>query len=158
MTLEAMPLMSSRADIQDVHKPFTAVTTLAISKTPGLNRNNPRDFLLLCGEASETFVKVAFVHLIEQQRCTTARTAPGKGFADSFQAMYLAAHPLVCSDRDANSAADSSVQVEDDDSEEDIFTQRFNSRGSSQRIMSSGSSSDSGPSESDCGSDDDDIN
>lgn len=156
MTLEDMPLMSSRAHIEEVHKHFRALATLAICKTPGLNRKNLQEFPLLCGEAVETFVKTAFVHLIEQQACTTARTAPGMGFADSFQEMYLAAHPLVCNDRDANSAADSSVQVEDDDSEDDIFTQRFNSRGRRQNTTSSDSSSDSSSSESDSGSGSDD--
>lgn len=145
-TLEEVQLMKSRETVTELHEPFMQLMKIVLVKTSGLNHTmDNSDFSKVCGEAAETFAKVAFFHFWKEEPCTCNSTSPGCGFEESFREMYSAAHPMICSDRDDNPQADLAFQpMPDEDSEDGFFTQRFR-RTSSGRMggVSSDTESDS---------------
>ena len=126
-TLEEVKLMKSRETVTELHEPFMQLMKIDLLKTSGLNHTmDNSDFSKVCGEAAETFAKVAFFHFWKEEPCTCNSTSPGCGFEESFREMYSAAHPMICSDRDDNPQADLAFQpMANEDSEDDFFTQRF---------------------------------
>eukprot|EP00617_Octactis_speculum_P018003 CAMPEP_0185760834 /NCGR_PEP_ID=MMETSP1174-20130828/19749_1 /TAXON_ID=35687 /ORGANISM="Dictyocha speculum, Strain CCMP1381" /LENGTH=236 /DNA_ID=CAMNT_0028441811 /DNA_START=183 /DNA_END=894 /DNA_ORIENTATION=+ len=145
-TLEEVQLMKSRETVTELHEPFMQLMKIVLVRTSGLNHTmDNSDFSKVCGEAAETFAKVAFLYILEGGAPYLNSTTPGCGFEESFREMYAAAAPYDLKDRDENPQANLAFQpLADEDSEDDFFTQRFR-RTSSGRVggVSSDTESDS---------------